>query len=305
LQRRSVRTFLALSAALWVALACGVPTLQAKTRADDAGTTWIGLGVRDLDTDELETLALAPGTHGVVVTRVLDASPAAAAGVQPGDVITHVESRAVRRSRDFVQAVQRHAPGERIDVRLQRDGKEKRLTVKLAAQREGDVAVQIEPRLPGRLERIVRFDGAQLGVHGVDLEDRDLAAYFGVQAGSGVLVTDVVSGSGAAAAGIRGGDVLLAVAGKPVHGMAALRETLRPHADGDTVEVRLRRAQREQSVQVALQEEDSGDLSSLILRRHAPGALQLFEDRDDLRRELDALRRDLDSLRDEMRQDKR
>ena len=298
MQQPRIRAALALSAALLAASWCGARIAQAKSSTDDTDAGWIGLGVRDLDADTRDTLALASGTRGVVVTRVLDAGPAASAGVQPGDVITHVGSRPVRSSRDFVRVVQRHAPGDRIDVRLQREGKEKRLQVTLRAHPEREAFARTLPHVP---ERFVLGDGVQFGVEGVDLEDGDLAAYFGVEPGAGVLVTDVVPESGAAEAGIRGGDVLLAVAGKPVSSMSALRESLRAHSPGDSVEVRLRRQQREQNVQVTLQE-GARELSAL-LRSPAPG-LHFFTDRDDLRRELDDLRRELDALRDEMRRER-
>lgn len=304
MQRRQRSCVLAF-AMVFVAACAQSTSVLAQGREDDANSPWIGVGVRDLDRDDRETLDLAPGTRGVVVTRVADDGPAAAAGVQPGDVITHVEKRQVRRSRDFVGAVQRYAPGERIEVRLQRDGREKRLAVTLRARpaRQPFAWEGLHWRAPRALPRFVSVDGVRLGVQGIDLDDRDLAAYFGVEPGHGVLVTAVARGSGAAGAGIRGGDVILAVAGTPLTGMASLREAVHEYQDGDSVQVRLRRQQREQSVQVTLHE-DEDELSSL-LHLHAPRALEFRDERQDLRSELDALRRELERLREELEEKQR
>ena len=57
--------------------------------------------------------------------------------------------------------------------------------------------------------------------------------------GSGALVADVVSGSAAAKAGIKVGDVVVAVDGEQISGQAGLIATIRDLAPGDTTKVSL------------------------------------------------------------------
>jgi len=73
------------------------------------------------------------------------------------------------------------------------------------------------------------------------------SGYLGVQlkrrtdGGSGALVGEVVHGSGAEKAGIKVGDVVVAVNGQPITGQAALSATIRDLAPGDTAAVSLTR----------------------------------------------------------------
>jgi Do/DeqQ family serine protease len=62
--------------------------------AEDHGTL-NGVGVADLDRDTRDQLGVPAGIHGAVVTQVDPASPSAAAGLQPGDVIEEINHQPV------------------------------------------------------------------------------------------------------------------------------------------------------------------------------------------------------------------
>ncbi|MBP3953953.1 trypsin-like peptidase domain-containing protein [Gemmata sp. G18] len=81
-----------------------------------------GIAVRDLD-EESAKRAGARSTNGAVVTRVVDDSPAAKAGISIGDVITKINGELVKGSRD-VQKITAILPANQVvDVLLWRDGK--------------------------------------------------------------------------------------------------------------------------------------------------------------------------------------
>lgn len=92
---------------------------------------------------------------------------------------------------------------------------------------------------------------AWLGVYIQDLTP-ELAAQFGVEPGSGVLVSDVVPGSPAEAAGIKRGDIIAAVDGNPVHNTNELQLEIMYRQPGDTVTVDLVREGQRLTVQVVL-----------------------------------------------------
>lgn len=69
--------------------------------------------------------------EGVEITKVRSTSPASAAGLEPGDFITEVDSSAVRNPGDVSQAVGRHAIGEAVTVRVKRKGSARTLVVKV------------------------------------------------------------------------------------------------------------------------------------------------------------------------------
>lgn len=92
---------------------------------------------------------------------------------------------------------------------------------------------------------------AILGISGYDLgdertKDKDLGTV------EGVYVAEVTDGSGAKAAGIETGDVIVKIAGKKVHNMAELQENLALHRPGDKVEVSIMRNKKEKTLDVTL-----------------------------------------------------
>ncbi len=92
---------------------------------------------------------------------------------------------------------------------------------------------------------------AVLGISGYDLgdersKDKDLGTV------EGVYVAEVTDGSGAKAAGIEPGDVIVKIAGKKVHNMAELQENIAKHRPGDRVEVTVMRNKKEKDLDVTL-----------------------------------------------------
>lgn len=79
-----------------------------------------------------------------------------------------------------------------------------------------------------------------------------VADQLGLEQASGVLVREVTSGSGAAQAGIQGGDVIVAVDGNDVGTIEQFLAMLRRHQPGDTITVTLAREGERQQVDVTL-----------------------------------------------------
>ncbi len=82
--------------------------------------------------DVAKSFGLAAPT-GAIVTRIEDGGPAAAAGMQPGDVITDFNGRSIGDSKDLVAMVSATAPGTSVPVRVMRDGRAVSLAVKIGA----------------------------------------------------------------------------------------------------------------------------------------------------------------------------
>jgi thiol-disulfide isomerase/thioredoxin len=92
------------------------------------GPGWLGV--------ELELRG--PAEAGVLVKDILPSSPAAVAGIAPGDVILSVDGEQVLRPPDVVRIVSSHRPGERVALVLERQGKTRLLAVGLAARPDMD-----------------------------------------------------------------------------------------------------------------------------------------------------------------------
>jgi S1-C subfamily serine protease len=70
-------------------------------------------------------------TDGVLVMTVGPKSPAAAAGLQPGDIILSVGGTPTPTPSDLYAALRQHKPGEKVDVRVLRAGAERTVSVTL------------------------------------------------------------------------------------------------------------------------------------------------------------------------------
>jgi serine protease DegQ len=80
----------------------------------------------------------------------------------------------------------------------------------------------------------------------------ELADQFGIDAEEGIVVLNVVEGSGAAEAGIQAGDVLLSADGEPLRSVEDLFALLRERDPGDEIELELLRDGERQTVTATL-----------------------------------------------------
>ena len=88
----------------------------------------IGIQVQPM-TPELREHMKAPSDAGVLVVRVEPGSPAAAAGVEVGDVVTRAGGEAVDDPHDLISRVAQVPEGKKIALELVRDGKTRKLDV--------------------------------------------------------------------------------------------------------------------------------------------------------------------------------
>jgi len=91
----------------------------------------------------------------------------------------------------------------------------------------------------------------QLGVHIQDLTP-DLAAALGTDATAGAVVAKVEPGSAAETAGVKTGDVIVAVNGEPVHGASDLRNKIGLARVGDAMSLGIVRGKKALSLNVEL-----------------------------------------------------
>ncbi len=102
------------------------------------------------------------------------------------------------------------------------------------------------------MEQLVEKGSVTRGYVGVALQDvtAELAASFKLRQAAGAIITDVVSGGPAASAGVKPGDVLVAVNGKPVANSSAVLNTIAVLRPGDEAALTLIRDQSELTVRV-------------------------------------------------------
>ena len=145
--------------------------------------------------------------EGILISEVQPGSPAAKANLKPGDIIVRVEGRPVKTLEQLQELVAAQAPGAKVALEIVRNGKPQTLGVVLA-ERQGAAAAQ-PPATPTNF----------LGIVVQDLTP-DLAARLGYRQETGVFVAEVEAGSPAEAVGIKPGDLIEEVDGKPARSVA-------------------------------------------------------------------------------------
>ena len=112
------------------------------------------------------------------------------------------------------------------------------------------IPTSIMTKVVGDLKEFGTVQRAILGISGHDLDERTKDKDLGTV--DGVYVAEVTDGSGAKAAGIEVGDVITQIAGKKIHNMAELQESLTMYRPGDKVEVTILRNKKEKTLDVTL-----------------------------------------------------
>jgi putative serine protease PepD len=85
------------------------------------------------------------GQQGAQVANVASGSPAAGAGLQPGDVITAVDGTAVSSPADLAQQVRSHQPGDQVTITYSRGGNSTDAPVQLGDRSSQNAPAQNAP----------------------------------------------------------------------------------------------------------------------------------------------------------------
>jgi serine protease DegQ len=102
------------------------------------------------------------------------------------------------------------------------------------------------------MEQIIQSGSVIRGWLGVSMQDMtlELAESFGLKSSIGTLVASVLRDGPADKAGIKQGDILVAVEGKPVKNSAEMLNLVAALPPGETVTVTLIRGKQEKSIQI-------------------------------------------------------
>jgi len=223
----------------------------ASTKAQaDAGDRGARLGPNAGDPDSRGPRADGPYVgarlvatkNGATVARVIDGSPADAAGLNEGDVVVSIDGVTLDHKGALREALADAQAGDEITAVVNHDGSQETVVITL-----GDAADRPTP--PAAAD--VPWVGARL----VHVERKD-----------GVLVRSVAADGPADTAGLAKGDVITSVAGASVTDWWKAREVIAAHAPGDKVQVVVDRDGKSMTFTVTL-----GSLDDAVVRSNATG----------------------------------
>jgi serine protease Do/serine protease DegQ len=144
------------------------------------------------------------GTEGALIANVQADSPAAAAGLEKGDVVTELNGRPVRSAAELRARLGVVPAGDTVELQVRHAGQTRELKARIAPIRSASAGGQAIPELAGAALQDVRRGDERA-----------------------VLVTGVEAGSPAHGHGLREGDVIVGVNQRRVTTIAALGKRLR------------------------------------------------------------------------------
>lgn len=160
---------------------------------------WLGVLIQEVTRELAESFNMKT-PHGALVAKVMDDSPAEAAGLQVGDIIVEFNGKLVPRSSALPPMVGRTPIDKLATVSVIRDGKKRDIQVKIAQLPSDLTRASLGSDHPAP---VIEKSALGLSVKALDPQtERKLKVE------SGVIVTDVEANGAASQAGIRQGDVI-------------------------------------------------------------------------------------------------
>ena len=196
---------------------------RVTTQLAEYGTTrrgWLGVFIQEVTPDIAESLGLDEAM-GALVSTVNEASPAQAAGLEPGDVIVSFDGKAIEKMRDLPRIVAETEIGATVVVELIRNGSRMTVDVTLGELEKAELVGIVGEESQGDAESFEKLGFA------VDNLNAELAAELGLdESMRGVVVTEVVEGSPAFDKGLQPGDVIKRFGQRRVENAADLAKSV-------------------------------------------------------------------------------
>lgn len=183
---------------------------------------WLGVMIQQVTPELAKNFGLERAI-GALVGEVTPDSPAAKAGIKQGDVIIKYNGREVSQMSMLPAWVAQTPVGEKAELVVIRDKKEKKIVVTIGALQEKEATAGQETG-----------QSTKLGITVQDITP-ELAESLSVKEGEGVLVSDVDPNSSAAEAGVQQGDVILEVDRTPISGVDQFNEILFKAKEQETI----------------------------------------------------------------------
>lgn len=251
--------------------------------------SYLGLFIADVTAEDVERLDL-PEERGVLISGVADEGPARDAGLQEDDVIVSWNGDRIEGETQLRRILGETPAGRTASLGVIRAGSERTIAVELGHRggpggafsfRSGwdeDQAIELREHIEKSREHLgdvrvhigemphvmtlMSMRGGRLGV-AIQTLDGQLAEYFGLDDRAGALITNVREDSPAAAAGLKAGDVIVAVAGEDVESPSEVSRLVWD-ADAGPVAIRILRDRQERTVTVDLPESENGEMNGFF-----------------------------------------
>ncbi|MBW1816517.1 MAG: DegQ family serine endoprotease [Deltaproteobacteria bacterium] len=183
---------------------------------------WLGVMIQKI-TPELKDKLKLKDEHGALVSGVTSGGPAEKSGIERGDVIVAFDDKKIEEMKDLPYIVGTTPVGKVVTVEVIRKGKKKSFEVEIG-KLEGAEAPKTS-------------SGEESPDFGFAVEEitPELAARWRLPVTSGVVVSQVESGSPAQEAGLKPGDIILEIDQEPVKDLVGFNRMIASYKEGDTI----------------------------------------------------------------------
>ncbi len=193
---------------------------------------YLGVGIQPVNEEMAQYLGLKE-TYGALITSVEKGLPADKAGIKAEDVVLEMAGKKVKDHTDFRLRIAERTPGDRVNLKVLRDGKILDITVQLA-EKPGDRPTK----------QLTEKETEKLGIKVSNLTT-ELARRYGFEDEEGVVVVDVKQGSAAWRKGMREGDLITSVNKKPITSVSDYDRVMDKIKEGDILWIKLLKQTRE------------------------------------------------------------
>jgi serine protease Do len=206
--------------------------VQAQLRAGGkVSRGWLGVQIQEVTKELAESFGMK-SANGALIAGVEKGGPAEKSGLEAGDVITKFDGKSINTSSDLPRAVGSTKPGKDVAVEIFHKGTTKNLTLKIGKMPEDNEEAATKPAHGGPAK-------AEPNKFGLMLRDLTPQEHKKINGKWGVLVVNVQGN--AVQAGIRRGDVLMAVGDIDVQSTEQVNKALEAIPSGKLVALRLMR----------------------------------------------------------------
>ena len=137
--------------------------LAGAARAQEAGSGWLGVNLKDLTKEEADALGWE-ARRGAKVVKAVPNGPAEAAGLKPDDILVSLDGMEIESVKAICESISKKAAGAEVKLAILRDKREKRLAVKLGVQPDERPFLRLDTGGHMAVIRTIAFtpDGRQL-----------------------------------------------------------------------------------------------------------------------------------------------
>jgi serine protease Do len=190
---------------------------------------WLGISIQDITEDIAENLKLKD-VKGALVGHIFEGDPADKAGIKTGDIIVEIAGKKIQDSHELMRIVAALTVGEKITVKILRDGKEKTLPVTVGERKD---------------EKEIARKGKTREYYGMAVQEitPDMAKHLGLTEKGGVIISQVRDGSPADDAGLKIQDIVLQINKVRISSMRDFQSEIKKESQEGTILLLIKRGE--------------------------------------------------------------